>query len=169
MTRRRRIHATPLFCGLALLGIAAGCATQRGAADDRTVNTRVWNRRRRNGSASDQILRLSKIWSSWTVPVCHVAELQGLAVSAASASALVLVAEPSAHSSSNSVRVPAMRTLASADGAASPRFPSSAFSCSTLASSAYGARRDEMRRIFDTEGDWGRLLAMFAAAVTGEG
>jgi uncharacterized protein YndB with AHSA1/START domain len=26
----------------------------------------------------------------------------------------------------------------------------------------YGARRDEMRRIFDTEGDWGRLLAMFA-------
>jgi len=29
----------------------------------------------------------------------------------------------------------------------------------------YGARRDEMRRIFDTEGDWGRLLAMFAARV----
>jgi uncharacterized protein YndB with AHSA1/START domain len=28
----------------------------------------------------------------------------------------------------------------------------------------YGARRDEMRRIFDTEGDWGRLLAMFASA-----
>jgi uncharacterized protein YndB with AHSA1/START domain len=27
----------------------------------------------------------------------------------------------------------------------------------------YGARRDEMRRIFDTEGDWGRLLGMFAA------
>ena len=26
----------------------------------------------------------------------------------------------------------------------------------------YGARRDEMRRIFDTEGDWGRLLQMFA-------
>lgn len=26
----------------------------------------------------------------------------------------------------------------------------------------YGARRDEMRRIFDTEGDWGRLLASFA-------
>ena len=26
----------------------------------------------------------------------------------------------------------------------------------------YGARRDEMRRIFDTEGDWGRLLEMFA-------
>lgn len=27
----------------------------------------------------------------------------------------------------------------------------------------YGPRRDEMRRIFDTEGDWGRLLQMFAA------
>jgi uncharacterized protein YndB with AHSA1/START domain len=27
----------------------------------------------------------------------------------------------------------------------------------------YGARVAEMRRIFDTEGDWGRLLAMFAA------
>ena len=27
----------------------------------------------------------------------------------------------------------------------------------------YGARRDEMRHIFDTEGDWGRLLLMFAA------
>jgi len=27
----------------------------------------------------------------------------------------------------------------------------------------YGARRDEMRRIFDSEGDWGRLLAAFAA------
>lgn len=26
----------------------------------------------------------------------------------------------------------------------------------------YGARRDEMRRIFDTEGDWGRLLESFA-------
>ena len=26
----------------------------------------------------------------------------------------------------------------------------------------YGARRDEMRRIFDTEGDWGRVLEMFA-------
>jgi uncharacterized protein YndB with AHSA1/START domain len=26
----------------------------------------------------------------------------------------------------------------------------------------YGARRDEMRRIFDTEGDWGRLLQAFA-------
>ena len=28
----------------------------------------------------------------------------------------------------------------------------------------YGARREEMRRIFDKEGDWGRLLAMFAEA-----
>jgi uncharacterized protein YndB with AHSA1/START domain len=28
----------------------------------------------------------------------------------------------------------------------------------------YGARRDEMRRIFDSEGDWGRLLASFAQA-----
>lgn len=26
----------------------------------------------------------------------------------------------------------------------------------------YGPRRDEMRRIFDTEGDWGRVLEMFA-------
>jgi uncharacterized protein YndB with AHSA1/START domain len=26
----------------------------------------------------------------------------------------------------------------------------------------YGARRDEMRRIFDTEGDWGRVLERFA-------
>lgn len=26
----------------------------------------------------------------------------------------------------------------------------------------YGARRDEMRQIFDTSGDWGRLLQMFA-------
>jgi uncharacterized protein YndB with AHSA1/START domain len=26
----------------------------------------------------------------------------------------------------------------------------------------YGARRDQMRAIFETEGDWGRLLAMFA-------
>lgn len=26
----------------------------------------------------------------------------------------------------------------------------------------YEARRDEMRRIFETEGDWGRLLEMFA-------
>jgi hypothetical protein len=34
----------------------------------------------------------------------------------------------------------------------------------------YGARRDEMRRIFDAEGDWGRLQAMFAArAAEGEG
>ena len=28
----------------------------------------------------------------------------------------------------------------------------------------YGDRRDEMRRIFDTEGDWGRLLEMFSRA-----
>jgi uncharacterized protein YndB with AHSA1/START domain len=27
----------------------------------------------------------------------------------------------------------------------------------------YGVRRDEMHRIFDTEGDWGRLLQAFAA------
>ncbi len=26
----------------------------------------------------------------------------------------------------------------------------------------YGARRDQMRRVFETEGDWGRLLEMFA-------
>lgn len=26
----------------------------------------------------------------------------------------------------------------------------------------FGTRRDEMRRIFETEGDWGRLLALFA-------
>jgi uncharacterized protein YndB with AHSA1/START domain len=26
----------------------------------------------------------------------------------------------------------------------------------------YGARRDEMRRIYDTQGDWGKLLAAFA-------
>ena len=26
----------------------------------------------------------------------------------------------------------------------------------------FGARRDEMRRIFDTEGDWGRVLELFA-------
>ena len=25
----------------------------------------------------------------------------------------------------------------------------------------YGVRRDQMRRIFDTEGDWGKLLALF--------
>jgi len=28
----------------------------------------------------------------------------------------------------------------------------------------YGARRDEMRRLFDKDGDWGRLLAAFAKA-----
>jgi uncharacterized protein YndB with AHSA1/START domain len=28
----------------------------------------------------------------------------------------------------------------------------------------YGVRRDEMRRIFDREGDWGKLLEMFARA-----
>jgi len=28
----------------------------------------------------------------------------------------------------------------------------------------YGSRRDKMRRIFDTEGDWGRLLQQFARA-----
>lgn len=34
----------------------------------------------------------------------------------------------------------------------------------------YGPRRDEMRRIFETDGDWGRLLAMFAArAAEGSG
>jgi len=32
----------------------------------------------------------------------------------------------------------------------------------------FGARRDEMRRIFDTEGDWGRLLESFAAAAVSE-
>jgi len=32
----------------------------------------------------------------------------------------------------------------------------------------YGARREEMRRIFETEGDWGRLLAMFAARAAAE-
>ena len=32
----------------------------------------------------------------------------------------------------------------------------------------YGARRDEMRRIFETDGDWGRLLAMFAARAAEE-
>ena len=30
----------------------------------------------------------------------------------------------------------------------------------------YGARRDEMRRIFDTEGDWGKLLEQFARVTT---
>jgi uncharacterized protein YndB with AHSA1/START domain len=29
----------------------------------------------------------------------------------------------------------------------------------------FGARREEMRRIFDTVGDWGRLLEMFGRAV----
>ena len=28
----------------------------------------------------------------------------------------------------------------------------------------YGARRDEMRAVFDTQGDWGRLLESFASA-----
>lgn len=28
----------------------------------------------------------------------------------------------------------------------------------------YGTRRDEMRRIYDTEGDWGRLLEAFTRA-----
>jgi uncharacterized protein YndB with AHSA1/START domain len=28
----------------------------------------------------------------------------------------------------------------------------------------YGARRDQMRRIYETEGDWGRLLEAFARA-----
>ena len=28
----------------------------------------------------------------------------------------------------------------------------------------YGERREEMRRVFDTEGDWGKLLEMFARA-----
>ena len=31
----------------------------------------------------------------------------------------------------------------------------------------YGARRDEMRTIFDTTGDWGRLLQAFAQAAQG--
>ena len=31
----------------------------------------------------------------------------------------------------------------------------------------YGEHRDQMRRIFETEGDWGRLLASFAAAAAG--
>jgi uncharacterized protein YndB with AHSA1/START domain len=30
----------------------------------------------------------------------------------------------------------------------------------------YGERREEMRRIFDSEGDWGRLLAAFAQLAT---
>jgi hypothetical protein len=33
----------------------------------------------------------------------------------------------------------------------------------------YGARRDEMRTIFDTTGDWGRLLQAFAHAAISEG
>ncbi|MGY4285124.1 uncharacterized protein YndB with AHSA1/START domain [Bradyrhizobium sp. LM2.7] len=33
----------------------------------------------------------------------------------------------------------------------------------------YGTRAAEMRRIFDTEGDWGRLLVMFAARAVQEG
>jgi uncharacterized protein YndB with AHSA1/START domain len=32
----------------------------------------------------------------------------------------------------------------------------------------YGARRDEMRRIFDTEGDWGKLLESFARVAESE-
>jgi uncharacterized protein YndB with AHSA1/START domain len=31
----------------------------------------------------------------------------------------------------------------------------------------YGADRDQMRAIFETEGDWGRLLAMFARVAEG--
>ena len=31
----------------------------------------------------------------------------------------------------------------------------------------YGARRDEMREIFDKSGDWGRLLALFARLAEG--
>jgi uncharacterized protein YndB with AHSA1/START domain len=33
----------------------------------------------------------------------------------------------------------------------------------------YGARRDEMRTIFDTTGDWGRLLQAFAQVAEGAG
>jgi uncharacterized protein YndB with AHSA1/START domain len=32
----------------------------------------------------------------------------------------------------------------------------------------YGARRDEMRGIFDKGGDWGRVLAMFAETAEGD-
>jgi uncharacterized protein YndB with AHSA1/START domain len=32
----------------------------------------------------------------------------------------------------------------------------------------YGARRDEMRAIFEKEGDWGRFLEMFAARASAE-
>ena len=31
----------------------------------------------------------------------------------------------------------------------------------------YGARRDEMRRIFDKDGDWGKFLELFARAAAG--
>lgn len=31
----------------------------------------------------------------------------------------------------------------------------------------YGAKRDEMRRVFDTEGDWGKLLEAFARLAEG--
>ena len=31
----------------------------------------------------------------------------------------------------------------------------------------YGARRDEMRRVYDTEGDWGKLLGSFARLAEG--
>ena len=33
----------------------------------------------------------------------------------------------------------------------------------------YGARRDEMRTIFDATGDWGRLLQAFAQVAASEG
>jgi hypothetical protein len=32
----------------------------------------------------------------------------------------------------------------------------------------YGARRDEMRRIYDIEGDWGKLLEAFARVAEAE-
>ncbi len=32
----------------------------------------------------------------------------------------------------------------------------------------YGARRDEMRHVFETGGDWGRLLGMFAEAAAAD-
>ena len=32
----------------------------------------------------------------------------------------------------------------------------------------YGARRDEMRRVYDTEGDWGKLLEAFARVAEAE-
>jgi hypothetical protein len=31
----------------------------------------------------------------------------------------------------------------------------------------YGARREEMRKIFDKSGDWGQLLALFARVAEG--